>query len=292
MRKPLFIGSAVAIVTPFTDSGVDYQALAELIEFQIKGGSDAIVVCGTTGEASTMPDEEHIDVIKFAVEQINKRVPVIAGTGSNDTRHAIELSQAAEAVGADALLSVTPYYNKAMQKGLYEHFKVIANNVKVPIVLYNVPSRTNLNINADTIKALSEIDNIVAVKECNLGQVGDIVNSCRSDFTVYSGDDNMVLPVLSLGGKGVISVMANIIPQDTHDMVAKFFQGDINGSIKLQLQTLNLIKAIFSEVNPIPIKAAVNLLGFKAGICRMPLTEISEQNLEVLRAEMKAYGLL
>ncbi|WP_312522811.1 4-hydroxy-tetrahydrodipicolinate synthase [Anaerospora sp.] len=292
MRKPLFIGSAVAIVTPFTNSGVDYQALAELIEFQIKGGSDAIVVCGTTGEASTMPDEEHIDVIKFAVEQINKRVPVIAGTGSNDTRHAIELSQAAEAVGADALLSVTPYYNKAMQKGLYEHFKVIANNVKVPIVLYNVPSRTNLNINADTIKALSEIDNIVAVKECNLGQVGDIVNSCRSDFTVYSGDDNMVLPVLSLGGKGVISVMANIIPQDTHDMVAKFFQGDINGSIKLQLQTLNLIKAIFSEVNPIPIKAAVNLLGFKAGICRMPLTEISEQNLEVLRAEMKAYGLL
>lgn len=292
MRKPLFIGSAVAIVTPFTNSGVDYQALAELIEFQIKGGSDAIVVCGTTGEASTMPDEEHIAVIKFAVEQINKRVPVIAGTGSNDTRHAIELSQAAEAVGADALLSVTPYYNKAMQKGLYEHFKVIANNVKVPIVLYNVPSRTNLNINADTIKALSEIDNIVAVKECNLGQVGDIVNSCRSDFTVYSGDDNMVLPVLSLGGKGVISVMANIIPQDTHDMVAKFFQGDINGSIKLQLQTLNLIKAIFSEVNPIPIKAAVNLLGFKAGICRMPLTEISEQNLEVLRAEMKAYGLL
>ncbi|HAK74281.1 MAG TPA: 4-hydroxy-tetrahydrodipicolinate synthase [Sporomusaceae bacterium] len=292
MRKPLFIGSAVAIVTPFTNSGVDYQALAELIEFQIKGGSDAIVVCGTTGEASTMPDEEHIDVIKFAVEQINKRVPVIAGTGSNDTRHAIELSQAAEAVGADALLSVTPYYNKAMQKGLYEHFKVIANNVKVPIVLYNVPSRTNLNINADTIKALSEIDNIVAVKECNLGQVGDIVNSCRSDFTVYSGDDNMVLPVLSLGGKGVISVMANIIPQDTHDMVAKFFQGDINGSIKLQLQTLNLIKAIFSEVNPIPIKAAVNLLGFKAGICRMPLTEISEQKLEVLRAEMKAYGLL
>lgn len=292
MKKPLFTGSAVAIVTPFTDSGVDYQALAELIEFQIKGGSDAIVVCGTTGEASTMPDEEHIAVIKFAVEQINKRVPVIAGTGSNDTRHAIELSQAAEAVGADALLSVTPYYNKAMQKGLYEHFKVIANNVKVPIVLYNVPSRTNLNINPDTIKALSEIDNIVAVKECNLGQVGDIVNSCRSDFAVYSGDDNMVLPVLSLGGKGVISVMANIIPRDTHDMVAKFFEGDINGSIKLQLRTLNLIKAIFSEVNPIPIKAAVNLLGFKAGQCRMPLTEIGEHNLEVLRAEMKAYGLL
>lgn len=292
MKRPLFVGSAVAIVTPFTDAGVDYQALAELIEFQIKGGSDAIVVCGTTGEASTMPDEEHIAVIKFAVEQINKRVPVIAGTGSNDTRHAIELSQAAEAVGADALLSVTPYYNKAMQKGLYEHFKMIANNVKVPIVLYNVPSRTNLNLNPDTIKSLAEIDNIVAVKECNLGQVGDIVNTCGEDFTVYSGDDNMVLPVLSLGGKGVISVMANIIPKDTHDMVAKFFAGDIKGSIQLQLQTLNLIKAIFSEVNPIPIKAAVNLLGYRAGQCRMPLTEISEQNLEALRREMKAYGLL
>ncbi len=292
MKRPLFVGSAVAIVTPFTDAGVDYQALAELIEFQIKGGSDAIVVCGTTGEASTMPDEEHIAVIKFAVEQINKRVPVIAGTGSNDTRHAIELSQAAEAVGADALLSVTPYYNKAMQKGLYEHFKMIANNVKVPIVLYNVPSRTNLNLNPDTIKALAEIDNIVAVKECNLGQVGDIVNTCGEDFTVFSGDDNMVLPVLSLGGKGVISVMANIIPKDTHDMVAKFFAGDIKGSIQLQLQTLNLIKAIFSEVNPIPIKAAVNLLGYRAGRCRMPLTEISEQNLEALRREMKAYGLL
>lgn len=292
MNRPLFVGSAVAIVTPFTDAGVDYQALAELIEFQIKGGSDAIVVCGTTGEASTMPDEEHIAVIKFAVEQINKRVPVIAGTGSNDTRHAIELSQAAEAVGADALLSVTPYYNKAMQKGLYEHFKMIANNVKVPIVLYNVPSRTNLNLNPDTIKALAEIENIVAVKECNLGQVGDIVNTCGEDFTVYSGDDNMVLPVLSLGGKGVISVMANIIPKDTHDMVAKFFAGDIKGSIQLQLQTLNLIKAIFSEVNPIPIKAAVNLLGYRAGRCRMPLTEISEQNLEALRREMKAYGLL
>lgn len=292
MKRPLFIGSAVAIVTPFTDEGVDYQALSDLIEFQIKGGSDAIVVCGTTGEASTMPDDEHIAVIKFAVEKINKRVPVIAGTGSNDTRHAIELSKAAEAVGADALLSVTPYYNKAMQKGLYEHFKIIANNVKIPIILYNVPSRTNLNLNPETIKALSEIDNIIAVKECNLGQVGDVVNLCSEDFSVYSGDDNMVLPVLSLGGKGVISVMANIIPQDTHNMVEKFFQGDINGAIKLQLQTLNLIKALFSEVNPIPIKAAVNLLGYKAGQCRMPLTEISDHNLEVLRTEMKAYGLL
>ncbi|HWR45140.1 4-hydroxy-tetrahydrodipicolinate synthase [Sporomusa sp.] len=292
MKKPLFIGSAVAIVTPFTDNGVDYQTLAELIEFQIKGGSDAIVVCGTTGEASTMPDNEHIDVIKFVVESVNKRVPVIAGTGSNDTRHAIELSQAAEAVGADGLLSVTPYYNKATQKGLYGHFKLIANSVKIPVILYNVPSRTNLNLNPETIKALSEIDNIIAVKECNLGQVGDVVNLCGEDFVVYSGDDNMVLPVLSLGGKGVISVMANIIPQDTHDMVMNFVQGDIAGAIKLQLQTLNLIKALFSEVNPIPIKAAVNLLGYKAGQCRMPLTELSDNNLELLRTEMKAYGLI
>ncbi len=292
MKKPLFIGSAVAIVTPFTDNGVNYQTLKELIEFQIKGGSDAIVICGTTGEASTMPDDEHIAVIKFAVEAINKRVPVIAGTGSNDTRHAIELSKAAEDVGADGILSVTPYYNKATQKGLYEHFKVIANNVKIPMVLYNVPSRTNLNINPETVKALSQIDNIIAIKECNLGQVGDVVNLCGEDFAVYSGDDNTVLPMLSLGGKGVISVMANIIPQETHNMVERFFQGDTKGAIKLQLQTLNLIKALFSEVNPIPIKAAVNLLGFEAGHCRMPLTQISDSNLELLRTEMKSYGLL
>lgn len=292
MRKQLFIGSAVAIVTPFTDEGVDYQTLEELIEFQIKGGSDAIVICGTTGEASTMPDEEHIAVIKFAVEKVNKRVPVIAGTGSNDTRHAVELSKAAEDVGADGILSVTPYYNKATQKGLYGHFKMIAESIKIPMILYNVPGRTGLNINPETIKALSEIHNIIAIKECNLGQVGDVVNLCGEDFAVYTGDDNVVLPVLSLGGKGVISVMANIIPQETHNMVSKFFEGDVSGATKLQLQTLNLIKALFSEVNPIPIKAAVNLLGFRAGQCRMPLTELSDSNLELLRTEMKAYGLL
>lgn len=292
MRKPIFIGSAPAIVTPFTDKGVDYQAFAKLIEFQINGGSDALVVCGTTGEASTMPDDEHLEVIKFAVSAVKGRIPVIAGTGSNDTYHGIELSKAAEAVGADALLHVTPYYNKATQKGLYQHFKLIADSVKIPIVLYNVPSRTSMNMNPETVKALSAIENIVAVKECNLGQVGDIVNLCGEDFAVYSGDDNAILPVLSLGGKGVISVMANIIPQDTHDMVMKFFRGDIQGAVKLQLKTLDLIKAIFIEVNPIPIKAAVNLLGFQAGQCRLPLTEIEDKNLEILRAEMKAYGLL
>lgn len=292
MKKPLFIGSAVAIVTPFTDDGIDYAAFAKLIEFQIQGGSDAIVVCGTTGEASTMPDPEHIDAIKFVVDTVNKRIPVIAGTGSNDTRHAIELSKAAEAIGADALLSVTPYYNKATQKGLYEHFKMIAASVKLPIILYNVPSRTNVNINPDTLKALSEIDNIVAVKECNLAQVGDIINLCGEDFTVYSGEDANVLPLLSLGGKGVISVMANIIPKDTHDMVVKYLEGDTKAATKLQLKTLNLIKALFCEVNPIPVKTAVNLLGFNAGKCRMPLTEIADNNLEYLRREMRAYGLL
>lgn len=292
MKNPLFTGSAVAIITPFTDTGVDYPTLAKLIEFQIKGGSDAIVICATTGEASTMPDDEHIATIKFAVDTVNKRLPVIAGTGSNDTRHAIELSKAAEAVGADGLLSVTPYYNKATQKGLYNHFKMIADSVSIPMILYNVPSRTNLNINPETVKALAEIDNIIGVKECNLGQVGDIVNLCGDDFTVYSGDDNSILPLLALGGKGVISVMANIIPQDTHDMVAKFFAGDVPGAIKLQLKTLNLIKALFCEVNPIPVKAAVNLLGFPAGKCRMPLTELEGSHLELLRAEMQAYGLL
>ncbi len=292
MKKPLFIGSAVAVVTPFTDDGVDYESLAKLIEFQIKGGSDAIVICGTTGEASTMPDDEHIAVIKFAVETVGKRVPVIAGAGSNDTRHALELTKASEAVGADGILSVTPYYNKATQKGLYEHFKAIANCVKIPIILYNVPSRTNLNLNPETIKDLAALDNIIAVKECNLGQVGDVINLCGEDFAVYSGEDGNILPVLSLGGKGVISTMANVIPQDTHAMVAKFFAGDIKGATKLQLKTLNLIKALFSEVNPIPVKAAVKLLGFEVGKCRMPLTELSDSNLELLRQEMKAYGLL
>lgn len=292
MRKPLFIGSAAAVVTPFTENGVDFDKLGELIEFQIQGGSDAVVVCGTTGEASTMPDEEHIAVVKYAVSKANKRVPVIAGAGSNDTRHGVELSIACEEAGADGLLSVTPYYNKTTQKGLYEHFKLIASSIKIPIILYNIPGRTGLNMNPDTIKALSEIENIIAVKECNLSQVGDVVNLCAEDFSVYSGDDNTVLPVLSLGGKGVISTMANIIPGDTHDMVAKFHAGDVKGAIKIQLQTLNLIKALFTEVNPIPIKAALNLMGMNVGACRLPLVEISESNRELLRAEMKAYGLI
>lgn len=292
MRKPLFVGAGVAIVTPFTDDGVNYEKLEELIEFQIKEDIDSIIICGTTGEASTMPDEEHKAVIKFAVEKVKGRVPVIAGAGSNDTRHAIELSQYAESVGADGILSVTPYYNKTTQRGLYEHFKAIAESIKIPVIIYNVPSRTNLNINPETLKNLSEIENIVGIKECNFSQVGEVINLCGEDFAVYSGEDANTLPVLAFGGKGVISVMANIIPKDTHDMVMKFLNGDIEGSRKIQLKTLSLIKALFIEVNPIPVKTAMNLLGMNVGKCRLPLVEMSEKNVEILKAELIKYGLL
>jgi len=292
MRKPIFTGSGVAIVTPFTDDGIDFNKLGELIEFQIKEGTDAIIICGTTGEASTMPDEEHKAAIRFAAEKVNKRVPVIAGTGSNDTRHAVELSKYAQEAGSDAILTVTPYYNKTTQRGLFEHFRAIAESISIPAVLYNVPSRTNLNINPETVKALSEIENIVAIKECNLSQVGDIINMCGEGFTVYSGEDGLVVPLLSLGGKGVISVMANIIPRDTHDMAAKYLAGDVEGSRKLQLKTLDLIKALFIEVSPIPVKAAMNLMGMNVGRCRMPLVDMNEKNLEVLRKSMKDYGLI
>jgi 4-hydroxy-tetrahydrodipicolinate synthase len=290
MKKPVFIGAGVAIVTPFTEDGINFNKLEELIEFQIKEGIDSIIICGTTGEASTMPDKEHKSAIDFAVKQVKGRVPVIAGTGSNDTRHAIELSKYAEDVGADAILTVTPYYNKTTQKGLYEHFKIIADSIKIPVILYNVPSRTNLNINPVTLKALSEIENIVAVKECNLSQVGEIVHTCGDNLIVYSGEDGQIVPLLSLGGKGVISVMANIIPKDTHEIVSRFLSGDIVGSRKIQLELLELIKALFIEVNPIPIKAAMNLMGMGVGKCRMPLVEMEEKNLEFLNNAMKQYG--
>jgi 4-hydroxy-tetrahydrodipicolinate synthase len=292
MRKRVFTGSGVAITTPFSENGVDFEKLGELIEFQISEGTDALIICGTTGEASTMPDEEHMSVIKFAVEKVNKRIPVIAGAGSNDTRHAIKLSQYAEEVGSDAILSVTPYYNKTTQKGLYEHFKAIAKSISIPIILYNVPSRTNLNINPETMQALCEFENIAAVKECNFHQVGDVINLCGPDFTVYSGEDSMVVPLLSLGGKGVISVMANIIPRFTRDMVHKYLEGDIESSRKMQLAVLPLIKALFSEVNPIPVKTAMNLMGMNVGKCRMPLVDMSDKNLELLKSELRNFGLI
>ena len=292
MKKPIFIGSGVAIVTPFTDNGINFDKLEELIEYQIREGTDAIVICGTTGEVSTLPDNEHKEAIKFAVEKTRKRVPVIAGTGSNDTLHAIHLSKYAEDIGADAVLTVTPYYNKTSQKGLYEHFKLIAESIKIPVILYNVPSRTNLNIDVDTIKALSSIENIVAIKECNLNQVGDIVNTCGDDFTVYSGNDDSVVPLLSLGGKGVISVAANIIPRDFHDMVIKFINGDIEGSRFIQLNALELIRALFVDISPVPVKTAMNLMGMNVGKCRLPLIEMNEGNVNMLYNKMKIYGLI
>jgi 4-hydroxy-tetrahydrodipicolinate synthase len=292
MKKCIFTGSGVAIVTPFTEDGIDYEKLGELIEFQIKEKTDAIVICGTTGEASTMPDDEHVDVIAYTVKKVNGRIPVIAGAGSNDTKHAINLSKRAEQAGADALLSVTPYYNKTTQRGLYEHFKAIAENISIPMILYNVPSRTNLNINPDTIKQLSEIDNIVGIKECNLNQVAEVMNLCGDDFTIYSGEDGLVVPLMSLGGKGVISVLANIIPKDTHDMAAGYLKGDVEGSRKLQLKVAELVKALFIEVSPIPIKEAMNLMGMNIGKCRMPLVDMSEANRQLLIKAMKNYKLI
>jgi len=292
MKKCIFTGSGVAIVTPFTEDGVDFDKLAELIEYQIREKTDAIIICGTTGEASTMPDDEHVSVIEFAVKQVAGRLPVIAGTGSNDTHHAIQLSKRAEAVGADAILSVSPYYNKTTQRGLYEHFKVIAENLTIPVILYNVPSRTNLNINPETVQKLSEIDNIVAIKECNLSQTGEIINLCGDDFTVYSGEDGMIVPFLSLGAKGVISVMANIIPNDTHLIVEKYLNGQVEESRRLQLKTLELVKALFCEVSPIPLKEAMNILSYNVGKCRMPLVDISDANRGILIKALKNYGLI
>jgi 4-hydroxy-tetrahydrodipicolinate synthase len=252
MKHPIFKGSCVALVTPFTDDEVNYEKLEELIEWQIEQGTDAILICGTTGEASTMPDPEHKAVIRFAVEKIKGRVHVMAGAGSNDTKHAVELSKFAQSAGADSILSVTPYYNKTTQEGLYQHFKAIADAVTIPVVLYNVPSRTNLNICPDTLKRLSEIENITAVKECNLAQVARTIQICGDNMTIYSGEDGNVVPLMALGGYGVISVMANIIPADTHKMAAAFLEGDLETSRQIQIKTVNLVDALFCEVNPIP----------------------------------------
>ena len=292
MNKTLFTGSGVAIVTPFTDDGIDYEKLGELIEFQINEKTDAIIICGTTGEASTMPDEEHKSAIKYTVEKVSGRIPVIAGTGSNDTIHCIELSKYAEEVGADGLLLVTPYYNKTTQKGLIQHFTMVADAVSIPIILYNVPGRTGMNITPETLKVLSKIPNIVGIKEAsgNISQVAQMAALCGDDIDIYTGNDDMIVPVLSLGGKGVISVVANIAPKDTHNIVEKYLSGDVVGSKELQLQMLDLINALFIEVNPIPVKTAMNLLGYNVGKLRMPLTDMSEKNLAFLKEALSKYG--
>ncbi len=293
----IFTGSGVAIVTPMKpDGAVNYEAFAKNIEFQIANHTDAIIVCGTTGEASTLSHEEHLECIKFCVEQVAGRIPVIAGTGSNCTETAVYLSKEAEQLGADGLLVVTPYYNKATQKGLKEHYSIIAKAVKIPIILYNIPGRTGgVNILPETIVSLCEENpNIVGVKDAtdNFIQYAKLMALAKGKVDVYSGNDNQIVPFLSLGAKGVISVLANIAPQQTHDICAKYFAGETAESARLQLEAIELIAALFSEVNPIPVKKAMNLMGMEAGVLRRPLTEMEEANAAKMEKAMKNYGLL
>ena len=292
----IFKGEGVAIITPFYEDGsVNYEAFAKMIEFQIANGTDAIIVCGTTGEASTLSHEEHLDVIAYCVKQVAGRVPVIAGTGSNSTETAIYLSTEAEKAGADGLLLVSPYYNKATQKGLYTHFKAIADSVKIPVILYNIQGRTGVNITPDTIvKLWKDVDNIVGVKEAsgNISQIAKIMQLSGGEIDLYSGNDDQIVPILSLGGKGVISVLSNIAPQETHDMCQLYFDGKVQESAKEQLRAIPLIDALFCEVNPIPVKAAVNMMGLEAGPLRLPLTEMEDAHKEVLHQAMVSYGIL
>lgn len=293
----IFTGAGVAIVTPFRANGeVNYEKFAEHIEFQVKNGTDAIIVCGTTGEASTLSHEEHIQVIQFCVKQVAGRIPVIAGTGSNCTETAIYLSKEAEKAGVDGLLVVTPYYNKATQKGLLEHFTMIAKAVKTPILLYNIPGRTGgVNILPETVVSLCKnVENIVGVKDAtdNISQIAKMMSLADGCVDLYSGNDNQIVPIMALGGKGVISVLSNVAPQQTHDICAKFASGDLAGSLELQLQAIELIGALFCEVNPIPVKKAMNLMGLEAGTLRRPLTEMEDANAAKLEKAMKDYGLL
>ncbi|WP_294155913.1 4-hydroxy-tetrahydrodipicolinate synthase [uncultured Clostridium sp.] len=294
MKKEIFTGAAVAIVTPFNDQGINYEELKKLIDFNIENGTDAIVIAGTTGESATMSDEEHKAVIKFTVDYVNKRVPVIAGTGSNDTLYAVRLSQYAEDTGADALLIVTPYYNKTTQSGLVKHYNYIADRVNIPIILYNVPSRTGVNISPKTCAELAKHKNIAAVKEAsgNLSQIAEIKALCGDELTIYSGNDDQIVPILSLGGKGVISVLSNVAPKEAHNICQLFFDGKVEESAKLQLEYLKLINALFIEVNPIPVKTALGLMGYNVGPLRMPLFPMEECNLEVLKNELKAKNLI
>lgn len=294
MKKTIFEGCGTAIVTPFTEDGVNFVEFKRLIEFQIENGVDAIIVCGTTGEASTMTTEEKKETIKFAVETIAKRTKVIIGTGSNNTKVAIEMSKFAEEAGADGILVVTPYYNKTTQPGLIAHYTEIAKSVKLPIIMYSVPGRTGVNISPETCKELSKIENIVAIKEAsgNISQVAKIASLCGEDLAIYSGNDDQIVPILSLGGKGVISVLSNIMPKYTHEMIQKYFAGKTNEATQMQLDVIDLIDALFIEVNPIPAKYALNLMGFDFGIPRLPLLEMSAKNKQLMEAVMKKHKLI
>jgi len=291
----IFTGAGVAIATPMKENGeVNYEVLGELIEEQIAGSTDALIICGTTGEASTLTHEEHLDVIRYAIDKVAKRIPVIAGTGSNCTETAVYLSQEAEKMGADALLLVTPYYNKATQKGLIRHFTTVANAVKLPIMLYNVPGRTGCNILPETAVAMAKnVENIVAIKEAsgNISQIAKLMQLADGCIDLYSGNDDQIVPILSLGGKGVISVLSNVAPKETHDIVQLFMDGKVKESCELQLKAIPLIDALFSEVNPIPVKAALNLMGKNVGPLRGPLTEMEEANQQKLAQAMKDFGI-
>lgn len=288
MKKTIFTGCGTAIATPFDENGVNFKELQKFIEFQISEGVDALIVCGTTGESSTMSFEEKCNTIECAVKTSNGRVPIIAGTGGNNTKEVIKMSKKAEELGADSLLIVTPYYNKTTQAGLVAHYKAVASEVSLPIILYSVPSRTGVNILPETCLELSKIENIVAIKEAsgNLSQIADIAHLCGDNLDIYSGNDDQILPILSLGGKGVISVLSNIYPKLTHDMVIDFLNGNFEKSKTLQLQSLPLIHALFSEVNPIPVKAGLNMIGFDFGTPRLPLVEMTESKKVILKNEI------
>ena len=292
----IFTGAGVALITPMNDDGsVNYEILRELLEFHVANKTDAIIICGTTGEASTLSDEEHLECIRFACEVINKRIPVIAGTGSNCTQSAIELSKEAEKSGVDGLLLVTPYYNKATQNGLKAHYKAIAKEVNVPIILYNVPSRTGTRLAPQTVVDLChEVPNIVGVKDAtgDISEVAELMSLAKGTVDVYSGNDDQIVPVLSLGGKGVISVLSNILPKETHDMVASYLEGDVAKSCEMQLKYFDLVKALFCEVNPIPVKKALNLMGMEVGSLRLPLTEMEDANAKRLEEEMRKAGVI
>ena len=286
----------MAIVTPFHENGdINYEKFEELVEEQIAGGTDAIIVCGTTGESSTLTHEEHLDLIRFCAEKVKGRIPVVAGTGSNCTETAVYLSTEAEKYGVDGLLLVTPYYNKATQSGLFKHYKQVADSVKLPIILYNVPSRTGCNILPQTaVKLCTEVSNVVGIKEAsgNISQVVKLMSLADGKIDLYSGNDDQVVPLLSLGGKGVISVVSNVAPRQMHDVCRKFFDGDLEGSTKEQLRMIELFDALFCEVNPIPVKAAMNLMGKNVGPTRMPLSEMEPKNVEILKTALENYGLL
>lgn len=290
----IFKGSAVAIVTPFNDSGVNYGKLKELIEWHIDEGTDAIVICGTTGEASTMTNEERKKAIKFTVDVVNKRIPVIAGTGTNDTKASVEMSEYAQSVGVDALLVITPYYNKTNNKGLFKHFEAINNAIDTPIILYNVPSRTGVNITPIQLLELSKLKNIVAIKEAsgNISQVSKMKALCKDNIDIYSGNDDQVVPIMALGGLGVISVLANIMPKAVHDMATTFLSGNTKKALQIQLDTLDIANKLFIETNPIPIKTALNLMGKDVGPFRLPLCDMDDKNLEILKYSLKEYNLI